>query len=127
MQIQFYEEQPVAVQLPEKVTVTIKETSTPSGSAGSGEEKYGRNGGEGDALDFEGLFDGWMMRVSSPTLRTLLNHEHSCVCAHMRGVCRYKPATLTNGLEVMVPHYCTSGEKVVFSSTKRTFLERQRG
>lgn len=41
VQIQFYEEQPVAVQLPEKVTVTIKETSTPSGSAGSGEEKYG--------------------------------------------------------------------------------------
>jgi elongation factor P len=38
----------------------------------------------------------------------------------------YKPATLTNGLRVMVPPYLVTGEKIVVKTEDLTFVERSK-
>lgn len=70
------------------------------------------------------LHEGKPIGVALPDTVVLEITETEPVVKGQTASSSYKPATLENGLRVMVPPFITAGEKIVVNTDEMTYMER---
>jgi len=73
------------------------------------------------------FFEGNIISISLPeNIQVEIETTESTVKGQT-AASSYKPATLTNGLKIMVPPFINEGDKVLIKSTDLSYLERVKG